>query len=79
MECIQFNSSEERVVAGSQSGSLRLWDLEAAKSKWFVLQLLHFGEHKIYNKKPGDSLETSKENVELMLTRRRKLGSHFIL
>ncbi|XP_056318074.1 katanin p80 WD40 repeat-containing subunit B1 isoform X1 [Danio aesculapii] len=29
--CIQFNSSEERVVAGSLSGSLRLWDLEAAK------------------------------------------------
>uniref|UniRef100_A0A671M9W7 Katanin p80 WD40 repeat-containing subunit B1-like n=1 Tax=Sinocyclocheilus anshuiensis TaxID=1608454 RepID=A0A671M9W7_9TELE len=39
VECIQFNSSEERVVAGSQSGSLRLWDLEAAKSKWFVLQI----------------------------------------
>ncbi|XP_051757597.1 katanin p80 WD40 repeat-containing subunit B1 isoform X2 [Ctenopharyngodon idella] len=31
VECIQFNGSEERVVAGSQSGSLRLWDLEAAK------------------------------------------------
>uniref|UniRef100_A0A671L027 Katanin p80 WD40 repeat-containing subunit B1 n=1 Tax=Sinocyclocheilus anshuiensis TaxID=1608454 RepID=A0A671L027_9TELE len=31
VECIQFNCSEERVVAGSQSGSLRLWDLEAAK------------------------------------------------
>uniref|UniRef100_A0A8C1G8H4 Katanin p80 WD40 repeat-containing subunit B1 n=1 Tax=Cyprinus carpio TaxID=7962 RepID=A0A8C1G8H4_CYPCA len=31
VESIQFNSSEERVVAGSQSGSLRLWDLEAAK------------------------------------------------
>ncbi|XP_077085584.1 katanin p80 WD40 repeat-containing subunit B1 [Siphateles boraxobius] len=31
VECIQFNNSEERVVAGSQSGSLRLWDLEAAK------------------------------------------------
>ncbi|KAG7277873.1 hypothetical protein CRUP_001325 [Coryphaenoides rupestris] len=31
VECIQFNSSEEQVVAGSQSGSLRVWDLEAAK------------------------------------------------
>ncbi|XP_063044003.1 katanin p80 WD40 repeat-containing subunit B1 [Engraulis encrasicolus] len=30
VECIQFNGSEEQVVAGSQSGSLRLWDLEAA-------------------------------------------------
>ena len=33
VECIQFNSSEEQVAAGSQSGSLRVWDLEAAKSK----------------------------------------------
>uniref|UniRef100_A0A8C9S4Q2 Katanin p80 WD40 repeat-containing subunit B1 n=1 Tax=Scleropages formosus TaxID=113540 RepID=A0A8C9S4Q2_SCLFO len=31
VECIQFSSSEEQVVAGSQSGSLRVWDLEAAK------------------------------------------------
>ncbi|XP_066569735.1 katanin p80 WD40 repeat-containing subunit B1 [Amia ocellicauda] len=31
VESIQFNSSEEQVVAGSQSGSLRVWDLEAAK------------------------------------------------
>ncbi|KAJ7986200.1 hypothetical protein DPEC_G00348320 [Dallia pectoralis] len=29
--CVQFNNSEEQVVAGSQSGSLRVWDLEAAK------------------------------------------------
>ena len=34
VECVQFNSSEEQVVAGSQSGSLRVWDLEAAKSKF---------------------------------------------
>lgn len=33
VECIQFSSSEEQVVAGSQSGSLRVWDLEAAKSE----------------------------------------------
>ncbi|KAL1006988.1 hypothetical protein UPYG_G00080250 [Umbra pygmaea] len=31
VECVQFNNSEEQVVAGSQSGSLRVWDLEAAK------------------------------------------------
>ncbi|MGH0127121.1 UNVERIFIED_CONTAM: hypothetical protein FKN15_052671 [Acipenser sinensis] len=31
VECIQFSSTEEQVVAGSQSGSLRVWDLEAAK------------------------------------------------
>ncbi|KPP80003.1 katanin p80 WD40 repeat-containing subunit B1-like [Scleropages formosus] len=34
VECIQFSSSEEQVVAGSQSGSLRVWDLEAAKSEF---------------------------------------------
>lgn len=33
MESIHFNVSEEQVVAGSQSGSIRVWDLEAAKSK----------------------------------------------
>lgn len=33
VECVQFNSSEEQVVTGSQSGSIRVWDLEAAKSK----------------------------------------------
>ncbi|KAF0042678.1 hypothetical protein F2P81_004015 [Scophthalmus maximus] len=32
VECVQFNTSEEQVVAGSQSGSIRVWDLEAAKS-----------------------------------------------
>ncbi|RXN32738.1 katanin p80 WD40 repeat-containing subunit B1-like protein [Labeo rohita] len=37
VECIQFNSSEERVVAGSQSGSLRLWDLEAAKTEYLFV------------------------------------------
>ncbi|TSM20265.1 Katanin p80 WD40 repeat-containing subunit B1 [Bagarius yarrelli] len=31
VECVQFSTSEEQVVAGSQSGSLRVWDLEAAK------------------------------------------------
>ena len=33
VECVQFNMSEEQVVAGSQSGSIRVWDLEAAKSE----------------------------------------------
>uniref|UniRef100_A0A3Q3JWV5 Katanin p80 WD40 repeat-containing subunit B1 n=1 Tax=Monopterus albus TaxID=43700 RepID=A0A3Q3JWV5_MONAL len=32
VESVQFNMSEEQVVAGSQSGSIRVWDLEAAKS-----------------------------------------------
>ena len=33
VECVRFNSHEELVAAGSQSGSLKIWDLEAAKSK----------------------------------------------
>lgn len=31
IQCLQLNSSEEQVVAGSQSGSIKIWDLEAAK------------------------------------------------
>eukprot|EP00794_Sanderia_malayensis_P019228 gene19228-21155_t len=31
VESVQFNSSEELVLAGSQSGTLKIWDLEAAK------------------------------------------------
>lgn len=31
VQCLQLNTSEEQVVAGSQSGSIRIWDLEAAK------------------------------------------------
>ena len=34
VECVRFSSSEELVAAGSQSGSLKIWDLEAAKSKY---------------------------------------------
>ncbi|XP_072321359.1 katanin p80 WD40 repeat-containing subunit B1 [Eucyclogobius newberryi] len=31
IECLQLNHSEEQVVAGSHSGSIKIWDLEAAK------------------------------------------------
>ncbi|KAK7919212.1 hypothetical protein WMY93_010496 [Mugilogobius chulae] len=31
IECLQLNASEEKVIAGSQSGSIKIWDLEAAK------------------------------------------------
>ena len=31
MECVTFDSAEENVVAGSSSGTLKLWDLEEAK------------------------------------------------
>ena len=32
IESLQINTNEELIVAGSQSGSIRVWDLEAAKS-----------------------------------------------
>lgn len=41
---MKFNNSEEQVVAGSQSGSLRVWDLEAAKSETaFLLYIVCMG------------------------------------
>uniref|UniRef100_A0A3B4XEG6 Katanin p80 WD40 repeat-containing subunit B1 n=1 Tax=Seriola lalandi dorsalis TaxID=1841481 RepID=A0A3B4XEG6_SERLL len=55
VECVQFNMSEEQVVAGSQSGSIRVWDLEAAKSEThFVLFVSVFHircQHMIYHKR----------------------------
>lgn len=33
VECVQFSMSEDQIVTGSQSGSIRVWDMEAAKSK----------------------------------------------
>lgn len=33
MESVRLNTPEELIVAGSQSGSIRVWDLEAAKSR----------------------------------------------
>lgn len=32
VECVQFNDGEDSVVAGSQSGTMKIWDVEAAKS-----------------------------------------------
>lgn len=31
VECVRFNAGEELLAAGSQSGTLKIWDLEAAK------------------------------------------------
>lgn len=33
VESVRLNAPEELIVAGSQSGSIRVWDLEAAKSR----------------------------------------------
>lgn len=39
VESVRLNTPEELIVAGSQSGSIRVWDLEAAKSR--CLRSLH--------------------------------------
>ena len=33
VEAVRFGNAEEIVVAGSMSGALKIWDLEAAKSR----------------------------------------------
>jgi katanin p80 WD40 repeat-containing subunit B1 len=33
IEAVRFGHLEEMVVAGSQSGALKVWDLDQAKSK----------------------------------------------
>lgn len=45
VECVQFNSTEDQIVAGSQSGSIRVWDMEAAKSKSHVCVCLFVFVH----------------------------------
>ena len=34
IEAVRFGHAEEMVVAGSQSGALKVWDLEQAKSEY---------------------------------------------
>jgi len=33
VDAVKFNSSEDRVIAGSLSGALKIWDLESVKSR----------------------------------------------
>lgn len=40
VESVRLNTPEELIVAGSQSGSIRVWDLEAAKSRRLHLSSL---------------------------------------
>ena len=41
VEYVKFNSGEDLVIAGSQSGTLKIWDLEAAKSEFKYNYQLH--------------------------------------
>lgn len=36
---VMFSNAEDQVVAGSLSGAIKIWDLEAAKSKINVILL----------------------------------------
>ena len=40
MECVTFDTAEALVAAGSASGTIKLWDLQEAKSKLIYYQLL---------------------------------------
>lgn len=42
VECVTFDAAEENVVAGSASGTIKLWDLEEAKGAFAELG---FGLH----------------------------------
>ncbi len=45
IEAVHFGNAEEMVVAGSMSGALKIWDLEAAKSKLMQLAAEQKTEH----------------------------------
>ncbi|XP_072235937.1 katanin p80 WD40 repeat-containing subunit B1 [Leuresthes tenuis] len=72
VECLQFNMSEEQVVAGSQSGSIRLWDLEAAKSLHTLMghkaNITSLSFHPYTNFLASASMDT---NIKLWDIRRR--------
>ncbi|KAM4593799.1 katanin p80 WD40 repeat-containing subunit B1 [Odontesthes bonariensis] len=72
VECLQFNMSEEQVVAGSQSGSIRVWDLEAAKSLHTLMghkaNITSLSFHPFTNFLASASMDT---NIKLWDIRRR--------
>ncbi|XP_040014501.1 katanin p80 WD40 repeat-containing subunit B1 [Xiphias gladius] len=72
VECVQFNVSEEQVVAGSQSGSIRVWDLEAAKILRTLMghkaNITSLGFHPFGDFLASSSLDT---NIKLWDVRRK--------
>ncbi|XP_030582361.1 katanin p80 WD40 repeat-containing subunit B1 [Archocentrus centrarchus] len=76
VECIQFNMSEEQVVAGSQSGSIRVWDLEAAKILRTLMghkaNITSLGFHPF-----GDFLASSSMDTNIKLWDVRRKGYVF--
>ncbi|XP_042276349.1 katanin p80 WD40 repeat-containing subunit B1 [Thunnus albacares] len=76
VECVQFNLSEEQVVAGSQSGSIRVWDLEAAKILRTLMghkaNITSLGFHPF-----GDFLASSSMDTNIKLWDVRRKGYVF--
>uniref|UniRef100_A0A8D2ZNQ9 Katanin p80 WD40 repeat-containing subunit B1 n=1 Tax=Scophthalmus maximus TaxID=52904 RepID=A0A8D2ZNQ9_SCOMX len=76
VECVQFNTSEEQVVAGSQSGSIRVWDLEAAKILRTLMghksNITSLGFHPF-----GDLLASSSMDTNIKLWDVRRKGYVF--
>ncbi|XP_069031186.1 katanin p80 WD40 repeat-containing subunit B1 [Embiotoca jacksoni] len=76
VECVQFNVSEEQVVAGSQSGSIRVWDLEAAKILRTLMghkaNVTSLGFHPF-----GDFLASSSTDTNIKLWDIRRKGYVF--
>ncbi|XP_068441907.1 katanin p80 WD40 repeat-containing subunit B1 [Clinocottus analis] len=76
VECVQFNMSEEQVVAGSQSGSIRVWDLEAAKILRTLMghkaNITSLGFHPF-----GDFLASSSMDTNIKLWDVRRKGYVF--
>ncbi|KAK1891829.1 Katanin p80 WD40 repeat-containing subunit B1 [Dissostichus eleginoides] len=76
VECVQFNPSEEQVVAGSQSGSIRVWDLEAAKILRTLMghksNITSLGFHPF-----GDFLASSSTDTNIKLWDVRRKGYVF--
>ena len=76
IECVRFGSTEELVCAGSQSGALKIWDLEAAK----LLRTLtgHKSGVKCIDFHPyGDFLCSGSSDTSLRLWDTRRKGCIF--
>lgn len=76
IECVRFGSTEELVCAGSQSGAVKIWDLEAAK----LLRTLtgHKSGVKCIDFHPyGDFLCSGSSDTSLRLWDTRRKGCIF--
>ncbi len=76
IECVRFGHTEEVVCAGSQSGALKIWDLEVAK----LIRTLtgHKGAVTCIDFHPyGDFLATGSADTNLKLWDTRRKGCIF--